>query len=143
MSAALEAVRVELADLRAQVGRLECAEALLTGAGLPTTQPQTIGMQSPPIGIQPHPASRSTTADGVKAGARGLSSKEIREYVVAHAPVTRRQLIDALGGKPQRIDNALKRMVASGAIIADGERGKRGATSRQLRSRVSPGPQIA
>ncbi|MGH2853091.1 MAG: hypothetical protein ACRDLF_02720 [Solirubrobacteraceae bacterium] len=47
----------------------------------------------------------------------------MRDYIIAHAPLTRGEIVAALGGSPQAIDSKLKHMLADGEIGADGRRG--------------------
>jgi len=118
MITALDAIREELATLRLQIHRLECAEAVLGPCEPNACEPHVMS--------QPMTSKQPTTKRGSrKVRTQSPARGEIREYVVTHAPVTRLQLLEALGGQPQSMDNRLRRMVATGEIAAEGQRGTR------------------
>jgi hypothetical protein len=121
MSAAVEAIRAELSSLRLQVTRLECAEALLASEELPTASHTTRRVTS-----SARPDTRASRARGhTKSDVHAPTSEQVRDYVLSHGPVSRRQLLEALGGNPHTMDNRLKWLISSGAIVREGERGKR------------------
>jgi hypothetical protein len=118
MSAALEAVRAELSSLRRQVTRLECAEALLS-SGEPTRASYTT-----PVPSNDGPDTRAARARQ-RTNIQNPTSEQVRDYVLSHGPVSRRQLLEALGGTPHTMDKRLKWLTSSAAIVNDGERSKR------------------
>jgi hypothetical protein len=49
----------------------------------------------------------------------------VRDYIIAHAPLTRGEIVSALDGNPQAIDDKLRHLLADGEIGADGPPGAR------------------
>lgn len=113
MTTALEAIRGELTTLRQHVNRLECAEALLGPAHALTEQSAMTSISSARPEAQRGPRRRNPTR------------VQLREYINEHAPITRGELLAALGGHPQAIDNKLRLLLADGEIGADGRPGAR------------------
>jgi hypothetical protein len=111
MTTALEATRGELATLRLRVNCLERAEALL-GPVYEATQPRR------PTSPGPRKAKRAPR----RPRRRSVTCAQVREQVIAHAPITRSELIEVLGSPPGIMDKKLRRLVASGEIGVDGER---------------------
>lgn len=106
---ALDAVREEIAALRLHVSRLECAEAML-GSASALTGP------SAPIA----PSSSWTPASQREPRRQNPTRAELRGYVIEQGPITRRELLIALGGNPKAMDEKLARLLANGEIAADG-----------------------
>jgi hypothetical protein len=103
--------------------------------------------------MEPQPtAPRSSKTKRARRGSgrRNPTRSQMRDYIIAHAPLTRGEIVAALGGSPQAIDCKLKHMLADGEIGADGRRGalryrSPDAPQRTLvpvssRSDVSPSP---
>jgi hypothetical protein len=114
MSGALEAIRAERARLLVQVHQLDCAEALLS----PSHQPTVHDDPAPP-------RRRSPRRTGGRSKGENPTRAQLREHIVAHAPIGRRELLAAFGGSPQALDNKLKKMLEAGEIGADGRPGAR------------------
>lgn len=108
MSSALQAVRDELVQTRRHVDALQRAEALLAG--------EFAAIEVPP---------RPTSPARRRAGRRPTKRGAVRDYVIEHGPLTRRELVAALGGSPGSVDNHLKRLLDQGDIAADGAPGQR------------------
>lgn len=70
---------------------------------------------------------KSVIANGTpkRSTRRHLTRAQVQEYVIAHGPITRRGLIEALGGPPDAMDKKLRRLVADGEIGVDGQRRER------------------
>jgi hypothetical protein len=113
MTTALEAVREELAALRPYVNRLEDAEALLDPAYPPTSPLATT------------PRNTKTKRMRKRLRHRNPTRSQVRDYIIAHAPLTRGEIVAALDGNPQAIDNKLRHLLADGEIGADGRPGAR------------------
>lgn len=114
MITALEAIRGEISILRLRVSCLEQAAEVLG----PLYEP----MEShDPTGPKPGPAKRTPR----RPTRRNVTCAQVREHVIAHAPITRRELIEALGDQPDALDKKLRRLVARGEIGVDGQRGGR------------------
>ena len=89
-----------------------------------------IGGGDPPVDVAPP---RAVVA-GIDSGGAGRTedtrrrattgpnptSVQVHEYLAAHAPQTRSEIIAALGGRPKGIDEKLKRLLAKGQIRAEG-----------------------
>ncbi len=114
MTTALEAVRGEIAALRLHVSRLECAEAMLGSA-------DTLTQPSPSI----TPSNSATPGTHREPRRQNPTRAQLREYVIKQGPIARRDLLTALGGNPQAMDNKLARLLADGEIGADGRPGAR------------------
>ena len=114
MITVLEAIRSELAILRLRVSCLEQTELAL-GPLYESKQPCQPTGPKPGSAKQVHRRPRR----------RSVTCAQIREYVIAHAPITRRELIDALGSPTDAMDKKLRRLVASGEIEVAGERAGR------------------
>jgi hypothetical protein len=119
MTTAIEAIRGELATLRLHINRLECAEAMLGLAHEPI---------EPPSSVAPRGGTTPATAQGPRR--QNLTRAQLREYIIAHAPITRRELLVALGGTPQAMDSKLARLLTDGEIGADGRPRGRGRRYR-------------
>jgi hypothetical protein len=114
----LESVSAALAILAPAVHHLECAKALLHPAA----------RSIEPVDPQPprRSAARATAeSTGESAAGRATSRAQLRVYIATHAPVTRREVLEAFGDSPHAIDNKLRRMVVAGEIVAEGRRGSR------------------
>jgi hypothetical protein len=110
----IEAIRAELDNLRLHVGCFEQAEAVLSPLFEAAEQPE---------GAEPATAAEDQAA---KVSRRSqVTSEQLCEYVIAHAPITRSQLIGALGGSPDAIDKKLRRLIANGDIGSKGTRSSR------------------
>lgn len=103
--ASLEAVRTDLANLRAQLVTLEQVEVLL--ASLYET-PQT------PAG--PPAAKRSKPAPAKPR----LRRDEMLDHIVKHGPVSCGQLAEELGARRKAVARMLKSLTDDGEIVADG-----------------------
>jgi hypothetical protein len=114
MSGALEAIRAERASLLLQVHQLDCAESLLS----PSRQPTVYDDPAPE-------RNGSTRATGGGSKGQNPTRAQLREHIVAHAPIGRRELLVAFGGSPNAIDNKLRKMLDAGEIGADGRPGAR------------------
>jgi hypothetical protein len=114
MITVLEAIRWELSTLRLRVNCLEQAETILGPLYEPMEPCQPVGPKSV---IAKGTPKRSTR--------RHLTRAQVHEYVIAHGPIARRGLIEALGGPPDAMDKKLRRLVADGEIGVDGQRGGR------------------
>jgi hypothetical protein len=114
MITVLEAIRGELATLRLRVSCLERAEVILGPLYGPMEPCQSVG-------------SKSGTAKRAlrRPRRRTVTCAQVREHVIAHAPITRRELIEALGGPSDAMDKKLRRLVANGEIGVDGQRSGR------------------
>jgi hypothetical protein len=139
MTTAIEAIREELATLRLHINRLERAETVLD----PTQEPI-----EPPSFVTPRSSTTLTPPRGPRR--RNPTRVQLREYIVEHAPITRRELLVALGGTPQAMDNKLARLLADGEIGADGRPGARryrspdtseGTVAPSITSSTTPTPQ--
>lgn len=113
MTTAIEAIRGELATLRLHINRLECAEAMLGSAHGPT-EPSFVA-----------PRTGATPAADRESKHRNPTRGQLREYIADHSPIARRELLAALGGDPQAMDNKLRRLLTDGEIGADGPPGAR------------------
>jgi hypothetical protein len=118
MTTALEATREELATLRMRVNCLERAEALLSPAYEPTEPWQHTGPKPAQAKRAPKRASR-------KSVRQGSTRTQLRKHIIAHGPLTRGELVAALGCHPNSMDYKLKRLLADGEIAADGRPGAR------------------
>jgi hypothetical protein len=105
--ASLEAVRADLADLRARLGTLEEVEALL--ASLYET-PQTPA--EPPVVKRSRPAP-------VKAR-RYLRRDEVRAFIAKRGPVSSGQIAEEFGARRKAVARMLKALIDDGEIAADG-----------------------
>lgn len=110
----IEAIRAELDALRMHVDRFEQAEAVLR----PLFEPVEQSAQTEPRAVAEDQASTAPPR-------KQVSSEKLCEYVLEHAPVTRSQLIAALGGSPDSIDKKLRRLVSNGEIGVKGKRHNR------------------
>lgn len=129
MITVLEAIRWELSTLCLRVACLEQAETALSplyGQLAPRPAEPTSGTtkKTPPSPTRGHP-----------------TSEEVREYVIANGPLTRGEIVAALGGSPQAIDDKLKRLLAKGQIGADGRRGARRYRSPNISAPI-PAPGV-
>lgn len=116
MTMALQAVREELTSRRALVAALEQAEAVLASA---------YESSSTPV-IKPASDDAVVAKHAPRARRRRRSTPEqVRDYVVAHGPLTRGQVVHALGGHPKTMDKKLKILLDDGEIEADGRPGAR------------------
>lgn len=131
MVSTLEAICDDLKTLRLQVSCLERVQALL----LSIQQEQK---EAPP---QPTPSINSSRTTTRETNTTNPTGAEVYDYIVAHGPVTRRELLDALGGKSQAIDNKLKYLVAKGGIATQGtRRARRYIASRPSKSVTASSP---
>lgn len=131
MITVLDAIRGELSILRLRVSCLEQAEMVLGPLYEPIDPSQSAGLTSSP-------------ADGTSrrpAGRRYPTRAQVREYVIAHAPITRGELLAALGNEPKSIDSHLSRLLAKGEIGVDGRTGAR-RYRQPTAPEVMPAPSI-
>jgi hypothetical protein len=112
MTTALEAIREELTTMRQHISCLERAEVIIRPVYEPTEPPRFTTPTPPPAKPTPTRRRRPTC--------RNRSGAELREYVVAHGPLTRGELVAALGGNAHAMDQSLARLLAAGKIAADG-----------------------
>jgi hypothetical protein len=119
MITVLESIRWELATLRLRVSCLEEAEVVLG----PLYEPMDPEPMEPcqPVG----PKSGATKRVPRKSTRRRLTRAQVREHIIAHGPITRGELLAALGCHPHSIDSNLSRLLAAGEIGADGRPGER------------------
>jgi hypothetical protein len=115
MITALEATREELATLRLRVDCLERAEALLG----PVYEPAEPRRLATPALSAARPAPRRRSSSG------NPTRTQLRKHVVAHGPLTRGELLAALGGKPKLVSDRLRQLLETGEIGADGHPGAR------------------
>jgi hypothetical protein len=121
MTTVLEAIHAELPAARLYVSRLEYAKELFDHAhqGM---EPQSTA-----------PRHNQTKRARKGSDRRNPTRSQLRDYIIAHAPLTRGEIVAALDGSPQAIDCKLKHLLADGEIGADGRRGA-------LRYRSPDGP---
>jgi hypothetical protein len=112
MTTALEAIREELTTMREHISCLERAEVIIRPVYEPTEPPRSTTPTPPPAKPAPTRRRRPTC--------QNRTSAELREYVVAHGPLTRGELVAALGGNAHAMDQSLARLLAAGKIAADG-----------------------
>jgi hypothetical protein len=110
-----QAIETQLAELERARRRLKCALAILQSTGEPDPQVLAALTDERPV------------ADGGRQATqrKNPTKAELRDHVIAHAPVTRGEILSALGGEPHTMDNKLKRLLHSGEISAEGPRGAR------------------
>jgi hypothetical protein len=113
---ALEAVRGELATLRPRVKVLEQAETLLAPAYV------TIDSTS---AVRPDTSRRAPARKASRAPKHNLTRVRVRDHILEHGPLTRRELVTAFGGNSKAIDNKLRLLLLDGEIAADGRPGTR------------------
>lgn len=113
-SVLFEALREEEALLRRRLGVIEKALALIVPAYAAPEPPRTEAPRAAPVGVRR--PSRAT-------GRRRITREQVRDYVVAHGPVRRGQVVAGLGGHPKTMDNKLRSLRESGEIEADGSPG--------------------
>ncbi len=123
MSTVLEVIREELATLRRRVSCLERAELIIRPAYEPA-EPRRLATPAPSAA---RPARRRRSSSG------NPTRTQLRQHVVAHGPVTRGELVAALGGNPKRVSDRLRRLLEAGEIGADGRPG-----ARRYRSPAAP-----
>jgi hypothetical protein len=114
MTTALEATREELATLRLRVNRLEQAETILSPTYESTEGRQPRG----PKLVQAKKVPRRSVR-------RGPTRIQLREHIIAHGPLTRGELITAMGGHPTSMNRKLRGLLSDGEIGADGRPGGR------------------
>lgn len=134
MRRVLAAIREEKKWLRLHIARLEDAEALLKRA-------EPVEAAREPTAARRASSRRKRTTRallGTTSQGQSPTSDEVRDYVLSHSPTTRRQLLDALGGPAQRMDNKLKSLVSRGAIVAEGQRGTRRYLTPPTSGRTRP-----
>lgn len=129
MTTALEAVREEIATLRMHVNRLECVEAMLGCAGT-LIQPSS----------STTPGNSGTSGTRREPQRQNPTRAQLREYISEQGPITRRDLLIALGGNPQAMDNKLARLLANGEIGADGRPGARRYRPPDLSKHIAAHP---
>jgi hypothetical protein len=119
MNAALQAIRDDLSVLRARIDPLEKAEALLT----PLYEPaDPVRAAKPKRGADKTSTPQRQTQ---KRRRRNPSRLQIRDYIISHGPLTRGELLIALGGHPKAMSTNLKRLLEDGEIDADPHPGGR------------------
>lgn len=127
MTTVLEAIRWELSTLRVRITCLEQAEVALGPLYEPMNPCQPAVLKADIT----KPAPR-------KPRRRGVTCAQVREHVIAHAPITRRELIEALGCPACAMDKKLRHLVANGEIGVDGQRDQRTYRSPNSPEVVSP-----
>lgn len=111
MTTTLEYLHRELAILRSQVTSLEKAEKILRPVyELPEQQGLAAEAQSV-TSAQPTP--------------QNPTRAQLCDYIAAHHPITRGELLTALGGNPKAMDRRLRSLLMNGKIAADGLPGRR------------------
>jgi hypothetical protein len=101
--------------LRLRVSCLEQAETVL-GPLYESIEP------SRPAEPRSRPANRTPRR---RRGRGHVTRTQVCGYVIEHGPVTRSEVLEALGGEPKSIDGHLSRLLARGELGADGKRGAR------------------
>lgn len=124
MTGALDAVRAELASLRPQIYRLEYAELLLDPSRQPPATLDLVASQDGEMDARSKRAERRPAKRSLASAAAGPTRTPLREYLRAHAPATRSEMIEAFGASPKAIDGKLRRMRAVGEVTAVGPRGR-------------------
>jgi hypothetical protein len=114
MSTAHEVIREELTTMRQRVRCLERAEVMIRPAYEPTEPPPTA-----PVPSKAEPAPRK------RLGSQNPTRTQLRQHVVAHGPLSRSELVSALGGNAHVMDQKLRRLREDGEIAADGHAGAR------------------
>lgn len=118
MKTILDAIAEELAVLHLRMNCLERAEELIGPAyGLPGR-----GTGSPRPRSTPPTSSKRRNRNHTRKNA---SREEIRDHVIKHGPLGRRDLVKALGGNPTLMSQRLKSLLDGGEIGADGPLGAR------------------
>lgn len=112
MTAVLVALRAELHRVRQHVAALERSEQLLAAIYEPATP--TPDVQPPP---RPTAANRRQKTRG---HGRNPNERRIRKHIADHGPVTRGDLLKALGGHPEAMSRRLTILLARGEIEAEG-----------------------
>lgn len=111
---ALDAIHGEIAMLRLRTDCLEQAALVLEPLYPPTT-------------IEPLARSNQRHAARVARAPKCASPSlaQLREHIITHAPINRRELLQALDGHPTAIDKKVRRLLANGEIAAGGQPGSR------------------
>jgi hypothetical protein len=115
MITALQATREELATLRLRVDCLERAELIIRPA---YEQAEPRRLATPALSAA-RPATRRRPSSG------NPTRTQLREHIIAHGPLTRGELVAALGGNPKLVSDRLRRLLEAGEIGADGRPGAR------------------
>jgi hypothetical protein len=118
MKTILDAIAGELAVLYLRIKCLEGIEELIVPAyGLPgqKAELQRLGSTPPTRSKQRNKNHSPKTA----------SSEEVRDHVIKHGPLSRRDLVNAFGGNPTSVGRRLKSLLEDGEIGADGPSGAR------------------
>lgn len=102
MTTAIEAICDELTVLRRRVHCLEQANAMIRLAYEPAVTQTTPAM--PPLPRRSEARGRSPRKS---RRSRNATQTEVMEYVIAHGPINRRELVTALGGSPAMISQKL------------------------------------
>ncbi|HEY2718003.1 MAG TPA: hypothetical protein VGI52_00125 [Solirubrobacteraceae bacterium] len=111
MTTALEYLHKELDILRSRVTSLEKAEEILRPAyELPKQQ---------------EPAARAQSSTSSQPTPQNPTQVQLCDYIAAHHPITRGELLTALGGNAKAVDKKLNLLLMSGRIGADGRPGRR------------------
>lgn len=112
MTAVLVTIREELSRARQLVVALEQSEELLAAIYEPTPPKADVSPPSPPA----TPRQQKT-----RRHARNPTEQRIRKHIAAHSPVTRGDLLEALGGHPEAMSRRLNILLARGKIEAEGK----------------------
>jgi hypothetical protein len=115
MTTALEVIREELTTMRQRISCLEQAELIIRPAYEPA-EPRRLATPTPSA-ARPAPRRRPSSGNPTRT--------QLRKHVVAHGPVTRGELLAALGGKPKLVSDRLRQLLETGEIGADGRPGAR------------------
>jgi len=111
---ALDAIYGEIAMLRLRTDCLEQA-ALVLGPLYAPANTHPLARES-----QRHETHAARTP---KCASPSLT--QLREHIIAHAPINRRELLEAVDGPPTAIDKKVRRLLANGEIAVDGRPGSR------------------
>jgi hypothetical protein len=114
----LDAIYDEIAMLYLRTDCLE--QAALVLSPLYTSTPGRPRAQA-----HEHPKARTRGAKTQTPESTSLTIAQVRDHVIAHAPINRRELLQALNGPPTAVDKKLRRLVAKGEIAVSGQPGAR------------------
>jgi hypothetical protein len=130
---ALDAIYGEIAMLRLRTDCLEQAAEILG----PLYEPANL-----------HPLAREGQRHEAHAArtpkCTSPSLTQLREHIIAHSPINRRELLEAVDGHPTAIDKKVRRLLANGEIAVDGQPGSRvflaPSSTQQAVPPTSPNP---
>jgi hypothetical protein len=113
MSSVLAVIREELSRARQLVSALEQTEESLSAI---------YGPAAPIAEVQPPKPPERTRRQRTRPHGRNPNERRIRTHIADHGPVTRGDLLEALGGHPEAMSRRLSLMLAKGEIKAEGHR---------------------